>query len=87
MSDAIEISSAGINRMARRAGVVMLSTECYDISRNLIENKLKEILNIALVYRKNQKNSILSEEHIHMALNSLGHRVATTEHLGGTLSV
>jgi len=76
------ITKPSITRLARRAGVKSLSDDCYNSIRNLVENKLSDVINVALVVNSEHNTKTLMPEDIYEALFINGYNITQSNDLG-----
>ena len=69
MENILKIS---IKRLSDSAGVKSISTDCYDLIRELIEDKLKEVVEISCAIMTEGNSKTLHESDVHHALELLG---------------
>lgn len=74
----IVITKPPLTRLARRAGIKSISKECYSHIRALIEEKLNNIIEKAIIVKS---GSMLTNKDIYMALRMLGENVCESESL------
>ena len=78
------ITRPSITRLARRAGIKSVSDECFDSIRNLVDQKLNEILLAALVVNSEHQTKTLMPDDIYEALHLNGYNIAQSTDLGVT---
>ena len=76
------ITKPSITRLARRAGVKSLSDDCYNSIRNLVENKLSDVINVALVVNSEHNTKTLMPEDNYEALFINGYNITQSSDLG-----
>ena len=76
------ITKPSITRLARRAGVKSLSDDCYNSIRNLVETKLSDIINVALVVNSEHNTKTLMPEDIYEAFYMNGYNITQSSDLG-----
>jgi len=81
------ITKPSITRLARRAGVKSVADECYDTIRNIVSNKLTEIISVALIVNSEHQTKTLMAENVYNALYLLNHNVAQSADLGTTTCI
>ena len=54
-----DISKQGIIRLARKAGVKSLSNKCVNVIRELMYERVEELLKIMIIFNENKKNKII----------------------------
>jgi len=55
-----DISKQGIIRLARKAGVKSLSNKCVNIIRELMRERVEELLKTVIIFNENKNNKIIS---------------------------
>jgi histone H3/H4 len=65
------ITKVSIKRLSKCANIKTISDDCYDVIKDLIETKLKDILSTASMIMTEENNKTLSPSHIHQALELL----------------
>ena len=76
------ITRPSIKRLARSAGIKSISDDCFNIIRELINHKLKEIINtIIIVNSERQKKTIMSDD-VYEAIHILGYNITQSNDLG-----
>ena len=78
------ITKPSLTRLARRAGVKSLSDDCYDTIRTMVNKKLNEVVNTALIVNSEHQTKTLMVEDVYNALSFLGYNVAQSDDLGVT---
>ena len=78
------ITKPSLTRLARRAGVKSLSDDCYDTIRTMVNKKLNEVVNTALIVNSEHQTKTLMVEDVYNALSLLGYNVAQSDDLGVT---
>ena len=76
------ITKPSINRLARRAGVKSMSEECYDKARDVISDKLNEIMSTTLIINSEHQTKTLMAEDVYNALHLLGYNITASTDLG-----
>ena len=79
-----DITKPSITRLARCAGVKSLSEDCYPEMRQIVNNKLEEILRVAMIVNGEKHTKTLMVEDIYETLALLGHHVTRSNDLGTT---
>lgn len=70
------ITKPSITRLARRAGIKNLSNNCNEIIKDLIDEKLEEIISVTLLINSNNQTKTLMVKDIYDALQILGENIA-----------
>jgi histone H3/H4 len=76
------ITRPSITRVARKAGVKSVSEDCFVVIRQLINLKLKEVLNAALIVNSEHQTKTLMSDDIYDAINILGYNITQSNDLG-----
>ena len=72
------ISKPSINRIAKLAGIKSMSDDCYDLIKNIMFEKLDDIIKIAIVTNSEHQTKTLMVEDIYNALNIMDNNLANT---------
>ena len=78
------ITKPSLTRIARRAGVKSVSECCYNTIRDIIVQKLTEIIKISIIVNSQHQTKTLMSEDIYKSLQLLGYNVAQSSELGTT---
>lgn len=70
------VTNPAIHRMALKAGVKKISSECYDEVRAYVEYLVKETVKESLVYTKSAGRKTIMSKDIINAIESQGHHYA-----------
>ncbi len=70
------ISKPSINRIAKLAGIKSMSDDCYDLIKNIMFEKLDDIIKIAIITNSERQTKTLMVEDIYSALNILDNNLA-----------
>ena len=76
------ITKPSITRLARRAGVKSISDDCFDVVRDVIKEKLDNIVSTALVVNAQHQTKTMMPEHIYETLHILGYNISQSTDLG-----
>ena len=79
-----DITKPSITRLARQAGVKSVSDDCFNTVRNLIYNRLDELISTALIVNSEHQTKTLMSEDIYDAFSLLGIDVTQSNDLGTT---
>lgn len=79
-----DITKPSITRLARQAGVKSVSDDCFNTVRNLIYNRLDELISTALIVNSEHQTKTLMSEDIYDAFSLLGINVTQSNDLGTT---
>ena len=75
------ITKISIKRLSKCAGVKTLSDDCYDLIREIIENKLKELVDHSYNIMCEGNSKTLSSSDIHHSLELRGEYILKSENL------
>lgn len=78
------ITRPSITRLARRAGVKSISDDCFVSIRKQIEDKLEDIIKVAMVVNSEIQTKTLMVDNIYEALHLMGENVTQSVDLGTT---
>ena len=81
------ITKPSIARLGRRAGVKSLSDDCYDTVRNLISQKLDEILKTVVIVNSEHNTKTIMVNDVYESLALLNHNVAQSSELNTSVCV
>jgi histone H3/H4 len=81
MENIDNISKPSITRLARQAGIKSLSEDCFETVRNLIDEKLNEIVKTILVVNSEHQTKTVMVGDVYKALHILNYNVAESEYL------
>jgi len=76
------ITRPSITRLARRAGVKSISDECFVSIRKQIEDKLDDVIKVAMVVNSELQTKTLMVDNIYEALYLMGENVTQSVDLG-----
>jgi len=54
-----DISKQGIIRLARKAGVKSLSNKCVNVLKEIMCERIEELLKIMIIFNENKSNKII----------------------------
>ena len=77
-----DITKPSIIRLARRAGVKSVSDECFHAIRQLIDNRLNELVYAALIVNSEHQTKTLMSDDVYDAFTLLGNNVTQSNDLG-----
>lgn len=80
----MEMTRPSITRLARRSGVKSISDDCFASIRALVNQRLHNIIQNALVINSEHQTKTLMAEDIYEALAVLGENLAQSHDLGTT---
>lgn len=75
----MEINRPCLIRTARRAGIKSLSADCHHILTELIEKRVRAVLQTALLYNEERGTKILLKQDIHEAIKYLDTNLTNSE--------
>lgn len=75
------ITSPSITRLARKAGIKSMSSDCYDCIRDIGQEELVNILKTILVVNSEHNTKTIMQDDIYDALKLKGHFVAQSQEL------
>lgn len=78
------ITRPSITRLARKAGVKSVSDDCFVVIRQIIENRLDEIINISVIVNSEHQTKTMMVNDIYDALGLIGNNIAQSNDLGTT---
>jgi len=79
------ITKPSITRLGRRAGVKSMSDESFETIKMLIEDKLEDVINVAMVVNSELQTKTLMVDNIYDALGLTNENVAQSFDLGTTI--
>ena len=77
-----ELTRPSIMRIARRAGVKSISDDCYAEVRKLVDDKLKQVVDTALIVNSERHTKTIMTDDVYDAFSLLGHNVGRSNDLG-----
>lgn len=77
----MDITKPSITKLSRRAGVKSLSDDCHDMIRNLMENKLTEVVKAIITVNSEHNTKTIMSNDVYDALSLLNHRVTQSNDL------
>lgn len=81
MENVDNISKPSITRLARQAGIKSLSEDCFETVRNLLDEKLDEIVKTILVVNSEHQTKTIMVGDVYKALQLLNYNVAESTYL------
>lgn len=81
MENIDNISKPSITRLARQAGIKSLSEDCFETVRNLIDDKLNEVVKTILVVNSEHQTKTVMVSDVYKALQILNYNVAESSYL------
>lgn len=79
-----DITKPSITRLARRAGVKSVSDDCFHAIRQLISNRLDELILAALIINSEHQTKTLMSEDVYDSFSILGENITQSSDLGTT---
>lgn len=77
----MELTNPSITRLARRAGIKSISSDCFDVIRYLIKDKLEEVIKNSLIINNERKTKTLMCEDIYESIILSGENITRTNYL------
>lgn len=77
-----DITKPSITRLARKAGVKSVSDDCFPAVRQLISDKLVEVVNAAMIVNSEHQTKTLMPEDVYSAFKLIGQNVTHSSDLG-----
>jgi len=81
MENIDNISKPSITRLARQAGIKSLSEDCFETVRNLIDDKLNEVVKAIIVVNSEHQTKTVMVSDVYKALQILNYNVAESSYL------
>jgi histone H3/H4 len=81
------MTKPSLTRLVRRAGVKSASDLCYNTIRELIIERLVEIIRVVLITNSEHQTRTLMVEDVYKAMQLLGYNIAQSSDLGTTTCV
>ena len=81
MENIDNISKPSITRLARQAGIKSLSEDCFETVRNLIDDKLNEVIKTIIVVNSEHQTKTIMVGDVYKALQLLNYNVAESSYL------
>ena len=75
-------STAALTRLARRAGVKSMSTECLEVLRAALVTELDRVSGVIKLVNRERKIKTVMPEDVYEALNLMGKSMAVSKNLG-----
>jgi len=76
------ITRPSITRLARRAGVKSVSDNCFDTVRELIGQRLQEVIAVSLIVNSEHQTKTLMADDVYEALRLLSYNVTQSSDMG-----
>lgn len=77
----MDITKPSITKLSRRAGVKSLSDDCHDMIRNIMENKLTDVIKAVIAVNSEHNTKTIMSNDVYDALSLLNHRVTHSNDL------
>jgi histone H3/H4 len=77
----MDITKPSITKLSRRAGVKSLSDDCHDMIRNIMENKLTDVIKAVIAVNSEHNTKTIMSNDVYDALSLLNHRVTQSNDL------
>jgi histone H3/H4 len=77
-----DLTKPSITRLSRRAGVKSVSEDCFSTVRNIIDNRLHEVINASLVVNSEHQTKTLMSDDVYSAFQLLGVNITQSNDLG-----
>jgi len=81
MENIDNISKPSITRLARQAGIKSLSEDCFETVRNLIDEKLNEVIKTIIVVNSEHQTKTIMVSDVYKGLQLLNYNVAESSYL------
>ena len=78
------ITRPSMTRLARKAGVKSVSDDCFNVIRQLIENRLDEIIDVAVIVNSEHPTKTMMTSDVYDSLGLIGNNIAQSNDLGTT---
>ena len=75
------ITKVSIKRLSKAAGIKTISEDCYDVIREIIQNKLNEIVTVSSKIMTEGNSKTLSQSHIINGLELMGEYITQSSEL------
>lgn len=73
------ITKGSLKEISKKAGIKLLSEDCYDVIRNLLEEKIKEVVDNSLTLMEESKLKTVSSTNIYNALELMDESVTESK--------
>lgn len=77
-----DIAKPSISRLARQAGVKSISDECFSYIRQIIDNRLTELITSALIVNSEHQTKTLMVDDIYDGFSLIGQNITQSNELG-----
>lgn len=78
----MDLTKPSLIRLARCAGVKSLSENCYDVLRKLVDDKMEEVIRIAMISNSLKHTKTLTAEDLQDALSLMGTKLTESNCIG-----
>jgi histone H3/H4 len=75
------ITRPSINRLARRAGVKSVSDDCFDVIKNIMSEKLKDVINASIIVNLENQTKTLMADDVYEALHLCGYNITSSTNI------
>lgn len=75
------ISKPSITRLARQSGIKSLSEDCFETVRNIIDDKIDEIVKTILVVNSEHQTKTIMVSDVYESLQILNHNITESTEL------
>jgi len=73
------ITKGSLKEISKRAGIKLLSEDCYDVIRNLLEEKIKEVIENSLILMEESKLKTVNCNNIYNSLELMNEAVTESK--------
>lgn len=73
------ITKGSLKELSKQAGIKLLSEDCYDVIRNLLEEKMKEIIDNSLILMEESKLKTVNISNIYNSLELMNESVTESK--------
>ena len=77
-----DITKPSITRLARKAGIKSISEDCFETIRNLVDEKLKEVISVMLIVNAEHNTKTLMVPDVYESLRLLGYNMTESSDIG-----
>jgi histone H3/H4 len=75
------ISKPSITRLARQSGIKSLSDDCFETIRNIMDEKIDEIVKTILIVNSEHQTKTVMVSDVYQALQILNHNITESTEL------
>lgn len=76
------ITKVSIAKLSKRAGIKCIADDCYDTIKQVIEDKLTEVLHKVLIVNSENKSKTIMNTDVYTALEIMGESLTQSNDLG-----